>query len=340
MPRVGVTNRDSTDSPVRAVVDEARESAAAFELLGNEIRLAILLAIWEAYEPHGRRAVPLSFTELNDRVGVRDSGQFNYHLEKLIGTFVTDTGEGYALKTAGHSIVEAVIAGTGIENASLDVTETELNCPLCESPTAIGYQNETLYQVCTECDGHAEKMGFIPEAAEGYGGVLYVAKFEPAGLSNRTAKEMFEACVIKATLRNAMQLMGVCSRCSGLVVSSIEVCEEHIGTGDEICPHCGTRWGAGPIFACTVCKRHDSLPPTFPANFHPNVIDFYADNGITIGDLTNPGSIVRIQSLLQNQEADLVSTDPPEIRVTIRHDGDTISMSYDENVNIIATNHY
>lgn len=48
----------------------------ALEVLGNEIRVSILRELAEADGP-------LSFTELRERAGVRDTGKFNYHLEKL-----------------------------------------------------------------------------------------------------------------------------------------------------------------------------------------------------------------------------------------------------------------
>jgi DNA-binding HxlR family transcriptional regulator len=58
----------------------ARTAAEAFEVLGNEIRTAMVLELADAG--------PLSFSELRERVGVTDSGRFNYHLEKLVGRFV------------------------------------------------------------------------------------------------------------------------------------------------------------------------------------------------------------------------------------------------------------
>ncbi|QRV14078.1 helix-turn-helix transcriptional regulator [Haloterrigena salifodinae] len=51
----------------------------AFRLLGHEIRVQILLALWRASD-HA-----LGFSELYDAVDVDDSGQFTYHLSKLEG---------------------------------------------------------------------------------------------------------------------------------------------------------------------------------------------------------------------------------------------------------------
>lgn len=84
---------DSFDSPLEAVARRVGEQTTdAFEILGNDTRLAILLALWEAKEPGPPFAEPseraVSFSELRDRVGVKDSGQFNYNLDKLVGAFI------------------------------------------------------------------------------------------------------------------------------------------------------------------------------------------------------------------------------------------------------------
>jgi hypothetical protein len=76
----------------------------AFATLGNETRLGILQTL-------GRAGEDLSFSVLRDRVGVEDSGQFNYHLEQLVGHFVRKTEDGYQLRRAGRRVVEAVLSG-------------------------------------------------------------------------------------------------------------------------------------------------------------------------------------------------------------------------------------
>jgi DNA-binding transcriptional ArsR family regulator len=50
----------------------------AFAALGDPTRIAILRALFE--DPHE----PTAFSDLRRAVGVRDSGQFNYHLGELV----------------------------------------------------------------------------------------------------------------------------------------------------------------------------------------------------------------------------------------------------------------
>lgn len=57
-------NTNSTESPLEAAAGTAGSHVtAAFELLSNEIRLSILLALWEPYDPYGTNNV-VAFSEL------------------------------------------------------------------------------------------------------------------------------------------------------------------------------------------------------------------------------------------------------------------------------------
>jgi DNA-binding transcriptional ArsR family regulator len=86
----------------------------AFKLLGDETRLAILLALWEAHEPFADGDA-VGFSTLRDRVGTADSGRFNYHLDRLTDHFVRRTDDGYELREAGLTVGRSVIAVAGFE---------------------------------------------------------------------------------------------------------------------------------------------------------------------------------------------------------------------------------
>ncbi|MFB6177548.1 MAG: ArsR family transcriptional regulator, partial [Halobaculum sp.] len=72
-----------------------------------------------------------------DRVDYDNRGNFSYHLEKLEGQFVTQHAErgGYELRTAGLNFVRSIIAGTGIDDVSVEDAELEESCPVCDVPT-------------------------------------------------------------------------------------------------------------------------------------------------------------------------------------------------------------
>lgn len=91
----------------------------ALTVLANDIRIRILRTLAEAAEP-------LTFTELRESVGVRDTGKFNYHLTKLCEYFVRETTDGYELGHAGSRIVAA---GHSAERA--ESVEPVEECPVC-----------------------------------------------------------------------------------------------------------------------------------------------------------------------------------------------------------------
>jgi DNA-binding transcriptional ArsR family regulator len=118
-----------TDSRLPSGVSEdpfAPDPAEAFDLLGDETRLAILRVLADR-----QREAPedptLPFTELRRRADVDDSGLFNYHLEKLVGRFVRDTGAGYELGYAGRQVVRSPT----VERTEVDAGADADGCPVC-----------------------------------------------------------------------------------------------------------------------------------------------------------------------------------------------------------------
>jgi hypothetical protein len=93
--------------------------ADAFSLLGHELRIGIVRALWRAGDDE------VSFSKLRERAGMPDSGQFNYHLGELVGTFVRESeeAEGYELTYAGRQVIGAILDGTYTKRASLDAFE-------------------------------------------------------------------------------------------------------------------------------------------------------------------------------------------------------------------------
>lgn len=96
------------------------------EVLGNEIRVRALRALADADRP-------LAFSELRRRSDVRDTGRFNYHLDRLTDYFVERTDDGYALAPEGARVVDlADAAGVdGGTHAGTDVIPDDAACPIC-----------------------------------------------------------------------------------------------------------------------------------------------------------------------------------------------------------------
>jgi hypothetical protein len=321
-------DRNATESPLESAAGAAGPRAVdAFKRVGDETRLAILLALWEAYEPFADDNA-LSFSELLERVDYDTSGNFSYHLQKLDGHFVESTAGGYRLKQAGHRLVRVIIAGSGLTDGSLSPTEIDYRCQMCGESLAITYENEQLYTVCTECEGRLESVD------EGPPGTIMRFAFDPAGLSRSSPEEIFAASVLRAMGKFVMQMGGLCPECSGSVDGSIDICEDH--ASDGICPNCGRRDEIQARWVCTTCKNAGHGPPGPNLALHPRVVAFYAERGLDIGYDTNDfGTVVRMLTAMSNHEQEVVSTDPTRVRVTVRYEGDRLCAIVDESMNIV-----
>ena len=122
-----MTNGDRLDGVVEAVsgLDDPTAShlGETLALLGDARRVAIIGELAASGSVPGESST-LSFSQLRWRVGVSDSGQFNYHLGKLRGQFVVRVADGYQLTDAGAAVGEALVAAD--EDGALEaVRETE-----------------------------------------------------------------------------------------------------------------------------------------------------------------------------------------------------------------------
>lgn len=95
----------------------------ALEVLGNDVRISILRELADAESS-------LSFTELRERVDIRDTGRFNYHLTKLCEYFVRQTETGYELGHAGTRVITAANPNTAVDHGD-GAADGEETCPVC-----------------------------------------------------------------------------------------------------------------------------------------------------------------------------------------------------------------
>jgi len=66
------------------------------------------------------------------------------------------------------------------------------------------------------------------------------------------------------------------------------------------------------------------------------VIAFYYDHGIEYQFDPDFATMKRVLELVQRHEQELVSTDPPRVRVTVRHEGDELGLVLDEGMSVVA----
>jgi hypothetical protein len=219
---------------------KTQPAEAVFALLSNDTRIEILRVLANADGP-------LPFSELYDRIGLRDSGQFNYHLQKLADTFIKQGEDGYELTVAGMHVVGALIAGTYTATATLDPIELDDPCPVCGSrPLVITYKNEHAHIDCTACDELHSQFSFPPGTLNQYDREELPAAFD------RWVRVLFTQII-----------SGFCANCAGRLDGSL--------THDEDKPR--YEWH------CERCGDHARADAATPVFYHPAVQGFLYDQG-------------------------------------------------------------
>lgn len=320
---------NTPDLPIDAEAGRAGpHTTEAFALLADETRVAILLALWAAYDPQADdNAVP--FSRIFDRVDYDDPGNLRYHLEQLEGPFVRqdDAGAGYEIRTTGLKVVRSIIAGAGVQNASLAPTELEEPCPFCGASTTISYRDGLVVHACTECAGAARSEAAVE-------GVLSMTPFDPAGLTDRAPSTLRAASTV-AAIRGARTMFdGLCPACSGPVDGWFDYCSDHDRSGP--CSRCGRRILAQARFQCRTCRNHKIAPPQGLALFHPAVVGFYDAHGVSTRlRADDPATVARYYDLMEAHAVAVVAEDPLRVTVTVAGDDDEAKLTFDETVRVV-----
>lgn len=318
-----------SESPDQMDPSDSFPSGEVFRVIGNETRLSVLLALWDAYDPDAETNA-LSFSELYRAVDFDNPGNFSYHLKQLVGYFIRKTDEGYELRRAGLKLVRSIIAGMGVEDLTLAPTLIDKKCQFCGAQAAVAYEDEWLYILCTECEGFYANHDGMPE------GALTGMELDPAGVANREPAEMFRAAWTLAVHSLQCAVQGICNECSGSMTCELRICEDH--DSDGVCATCGRRFDVMAKFRCEVCKNHHMAPPRTVVASHPAVVAFYHDHGIPSQyETRNFADLAQQKRHVMAQEQELVSTDPVHIEVKVGYLDDELRLTLDEELNVVET---
>lgn len=325
-----MVGENSIEPGLDAVAETVGEQVIeAFEVLGNETRLAILLTLWEAQEPGGPTAeaedVALSFSALRERLGRPDSGQFNYHLGKLVGPFVGQSDEGYTLTTSAERILHAIFAGALTDPSSFDGEPIDTGCYRCGAPTVIDYEDGMLLQRCTSCEGGFQGPRLPPRTL----GRLYLPL---AGLTNRTPQEFFRTRNTWDRHRWMSMAKGVCPDCSGSVTAALHICEAHDTADGTVCANCGQSWDPQWAFVCEVCKLDWHIPGFSPIFTATGVRAFFYEHGRDHDALYDAAAYDKLIDPIE--AVDVTAEDPVELRVTVELEGDRLTVTLDADANV------
>lgn len=257
----------------------SEDAETAFAAVADELRVRILRELWDADDP-------LSFSELRERVGVRDSGRFNYHLGELRGRFVEKTDDddgGYGLRFAGRKLVGSLHSGayTGAAE-SVGPQPVDGSCVACGGSLEAVYEDEEGKVDCTDCEVTLIQTGVPPAFVDG-------------------REDDLAAAVdgyVRTTLRSFLD--GFCPHCSGPTAGRLRDSDH----------------GPQAVVECERCGATFMGLAAWVGMDHPAVVSFYDDHDRSVRDT----ALWRLDWLVDAEWVDGAAGDRATVAVELADD--------------------
>ena len=302
---------------------EGASAEEVFAILGNETRMGVLRALWESEEP-------CSFADLRRDVAPDNTGNFNYHLNKLTRHFVEKTEDGYVLQFGGEQVVRAVLTGTITSRPSIPPEETDERCVYCGEPVTMAHEKGAISTRCTGCGGVTREE--LPSGTYMHFG------FPPAGLIGRSREEAIDAAHVLYDSKISPMMKGVCPECAGQTGISYDICSDHERDESGLCGNCDTRYAVWSQFECEYCSYRRQSVMWFAALNHPAVISFLHSHGleekIPFRKLTWDNA-----TFVRDIAGTVAETDPYRFRVTVPIEQDALVVTLDEELDVLDVTH-
>lgn len=275
-----------------------------FSAVANETRFEILQAVLDLTKT-GAADSTATFADVRAEAGVRDSGQFNYHLQELIPRFVRKTDEGYDVTHAGSRLVGAVVSGVYTDDETAVDPEPVGDCPNCGETVEAGYEDGRMDIECVDCEITITDMAAPP---------ILAASYDTADLPEVYSKHLVSE--IERINR------GFCPCCSGRIDVRIEEIDETEGetvaTSLDVvvtCRECG-----GEIHSAIGAAVID----------HPAVVSLFHDAGIDV----RRTPIWELDPLFA-APGEVVREDPVRVEATLEVEGTALDLVLDENLAVL-----
>lgn len=263
--------------------------------LGSEVRLRVLLTLSDALRDGSG---PVSFSELRDRVGYEDDGNFGYHLKRLRGSFIRKSEQGYVLQERGLAIVGTIFAGTLTEGEK-QTAAIDGECLFCDASLSVEYSTGWLAVRCSR--DHAVLSNMYP----------------PDGAGNSDLDRMVSIVGTMSAQQIELARDGVCSNCYGEMNPTIEA-------GEVI----DYRFHA----ACTRCCMRYTATVGMALTRHPTVVSFYDrhDRDLTEEhfwelEVCQPEAVTRL------------SEEPPRFCVMITLEDESLELILDDTAQVVRS---
>lgn len=277
----------------------------AFQLLGDELRTAILRAVWESPED------AVSFTAIRERAGSPDSGKFNYHLNKLSGHFLLKSEDGYRLTQAGREVVRAVMAGVITQRPDRDPVPIDARCAECRGELHVGYEEYGRIE-CGAC-----------------GRTIMWNEFPPAGLADRSPQAVADALDRWTRARFGLAMEGICPNCASEVTT--EILDHDTGSVEDGDDDGDADSDLTILHRCEHCKYEARVPLFGHVMTHPAVVSFYDEAGVDVTSMP----YWELQSTVREATEEVIGTDPWRARIALSSKGRECEVTLDEHLDIV-----
>jgi DNA-binding transcriptional ArsR family regulator len=296
-------------------VQAATDAEAAFMTLSHDLRLEILLALWDA------PGFSLSFSELRKTVGERDSGSFTYHLSELRDHFVAKTDEGYELQYPGHRVLDAIQSGVFHEKVAVGPVELDDDCRACGGQLQFEYGTDYIARIhCSECANRALEW-----------------PFDPGGIADRDPDAVVAAFDRRTRLIWSCALDGVCPFCAGRIDRELtsRVHEEGACVGvieqlDRYDEYFARDHPAVVSVDCERCSFYSFIPVGVVLLTRPAVTGQLHGAGLDVREtpLWNLGFVVDATAVAVR------GTDPMSVEVSIPDATESLAFTVDESFDV------
>lgn len=282
--------------PSDAEGPEVGTPGQVFGAVASQTRFEILEVLFDAGDT-GR-----SFSEIREQIGMRDSGQFNYHLGQLLDTFVQKTGDRYRLRYAGKQLVGAVLAGVYTREREIQTIDLDQDCRLCGGPLLGTYGEEVLEVFCSDCGERVSSYQAPP-------GV-----FDPYDLERlpQIVDRWFKLLLARTAA-------GFCALCLGPL--SAEIGRVDSGFDESIAVQ----------YHCDRCGHQIDTVAGGIVLDHPAVISFHHRHGIDIHETP-----IWALDWLFDGHASEPPDSPGAVEIFITLDEETMSLLVDEDAQVIG----
>lgn len=272
----------------------------ALQPLSSEPRLKIIQALHQMPEQTA------TFSELQEAVGVSDSGQFSYHLRQLTEDFVRQTNNGYELRIAGIALYRALLLGIALEEVAPRSFSTGSDCPDCDSMLEATYKSDYVTISCLEC-----------------GLVLHEAPFPPGGVEGKTDTEILRT--FDRRMRSFIELStnGICPWCFGSMEQELNFKDEAISR-HQVTGHFHN-------YTCERCGGHCLTTVGEGLLTDPAIVSFFYNHGYDITEIP----LWELDFCMDDRMITVISDDPVRMTIDIELDGDGLQLTVDEQLSVL-----